>query len=139
MGEKSKGRSPRNRKDITVERLFQATRLMLDQKRTMPLSSLITFLAVARWGHDKVKTSPLSIEELAHEVGVPYTTMSNDLRYLGEGDRGGERGGLNLVETAPSPLDRRRKVIQLTNRGRNLLDQITNLVDPSIAEEFDTG
>lgn len=102
---------------------FEANRLMLTGRDELPTTILNTFLGVALWGHNNPKDEPLTIQELSDKVGLPYTTVSRHLRYLGEMERVG-KPGYGLVDTEVYVLNRRQKIVKLTPKGRNLVDQL---------------
>lgn len=93
----------------------------------MPISILITLLGVAVHTPDgRERKDPLSIFELSKLVGQPYTTTSRHLRYLGDFERPGQEG-LNYVETAMLPQDRRQKSVKLTPKGQRMIAQFQTL------------
>ncbi|WP_395662164.1 winged helix DNA-binding protein [Aestuariivirga sp.] len=102
--------------------------LIKSRSPEMPISILITLLGVATHSPDGRKNdTPLSIQQLSKQIGIPYTTVSRHLRYLGEFERPGEPG-LNLVETDELPSDRRQKFVRLTSSGLSLLNQFRHVV-----------
>lgn len=108
---------------------FEANRRVLVESDEITLSILNTFLGVALWGYDRSQREPLTIQELSARIGLPYTTVSRHLRYLGEGERLRGKVGPKLVDTAIYPLNRRQKTAFLTPRGRALAEQLRYLMD----------
>jgi DNA-binding transcriptional ArsR family regulator len=76
-----------------------------------------TFLAVALWGTDRDNSDPLTIAGIASKVGLPSSTISRHLRYLGRSRRKGVPG-LGLVEVWPVEEDARQKAVGLTPEGK---------------------
>ncbi len=112
-----------------VARLLEATRLMKTHARDMPLGISIAFLVSALCGLDPRSSGgdAMALEELAKRVDVSPTTMSQHLRYLGPGYREGTPG-LGLVETARHPDNGRKKIVFLTDKGRDLIVKIDRLL-----------
>lgn len=102
---------------------FETNRLFLELKAGMPISILNTFLGVIIWGHNKSSDDTLGIGELAANVGLPYTTVSQHLRYLGAFQRV-DVPGLGLVETSDYIHDRRQKIVKLTAEGQVLANSL---------------
>lgn len=68
----------------------------------------------------------LTILDLGHRLGIPKSTASRHVSYLGQIYRAG-KPGLKLVETTETVSDRRTKTIRLTDKGRALRDEIQSL------------
>lgn len=102
---------------------FEANRVMLGLKEEINTSIVNTFLGVAIWGGLDHRDDPLTMQELSTRIGLPYTTVSRHLRYLGELERQG-KPGLDLVTTEIYHLNRRMKVTELTHKGKAIRDRI---------------
>ncbi|MCC5780513.1 hypothetical protein H7H48_15740 [Nitratireductor sp. B36] len=90
----------------------------------MPIAILNTFLGVAIWGQDHTKQGePITLEHLAENLAITPTTLSTHLRYLSDKYRSG-REGLELVVMETYPLNRRQKVVKLTQKGKALAQQL---------------
>lgn len=68
-----------------------------------------------------VRKGDFPIKELSEKVGLPYTTVSRHLRYLGDFERTGVEG-LGLVRTDIYVMNRRQKVVSLTTKGKAMRD-----------------
>lgn len=107
-----------------VRALFEVNRLLMDQRPEMPISIVNTLLGCFLWKHSEDQPgTPITILELSEKIGLPYTTVSRHLRYLGEEERTGVPG-LGLVETEVYLLNRRQKTVKLTHKGRALMDRL---------------
>jgi len=107
-----------------IEAYFEACRRMMMEHKDLPLSVTLTFVGVALWERrPDHEGEPTTLEELAVKVGIPATTISQHLRYLGDHYREG-RPGLGLVETEEFRHNRRKKVFHLTSKGRGLIRQL---------------
>ncbi len=104
-------------------RVFELIRIFMGLQHEINAPIMATFLGVTMWGEDERPDDPVSIQELAERVGLNETTVSRHLRYLGTQRRVGVEG-LGLVDTRTHPVDRRRKIVFLTRKGKALKDQL---------------
>lgn len=102
---------------------FEANRVFLQSREEINAALINTFLGVALWGHDREEPEPLTIKELSEKVGLPYTTVSRHLRYLGDFERTGVEG-LGLVRTDIYVMNRRQKIVSLTTKGKAMRDRL---------------
>lgn len=111
--------------------VFEANRLVHNLSIDMPVSILLTFLGVAIWGHKKDSggEAPLTLKEIARNVGLPSATISRHLRYLGVGEYREGRQGLGVVDTEIWVLNQRQKIVYLTTKGQTVVDQINYILD----------
>jgi len=116
---------------------FEASRLMNNIGVEMPISILLTFLGVAMWGYKDGERSeePLTLKEIARNVGLPQATVSRHLRYLGDKQRTG-KPGLGLVKTEIWVVNQRQKITYLTVKGQNLIDQINYMLNKDAEVEL---
>ncbi|TXR49876.1 MarR family winged helix-turn-helix transcriptional regulator [Phyllobacterium endophyticum] len=91
----------------------------------MPVSVASLFIVIAQ--HDSRKDA-LSITEAGERVGMKLASTSRNIQLLE--NKMGERGSkpVALVEIKAHPSDYRRKVVQLTPKGRALYERLCNLV-----------
>lgn len=108
---------------LTLRALLEVNRMFIAEQREINAALIATFLGVALGSRDAGPGRQVSMRELAQQVGLPATTVSRHVRYLGPGIREGEEG-LALVELVPSPDDGRAKNIRLTLKGEALLGRI---------------
>jgi DNA-binding transcriptional ArsR family regulator len=107
---------------------FEANRTIMAERDEIPATIINTFLGVVIWGeHQGSKGEPLTLKELSERVGLPYTTVSRHLRYLGDYERLGVPG-LGLVRTDIYPLNRRQKVATLTPKGKALASRLEHAI-----------
>ena len=85
---------------LTLRALLEVNRMFIAEQREINAALIATFLGVALGGRDTGSGRQLSMRELAGQVGLPPTTVSRHVRYLGPGIREGEEG-LGLVVTLP--------------------------------------
>jgi hypothetical protein len=110
----------------TMGSLIAGLQLVKQHAPEMPISILLTLLGVAVFSpNGRAGENPLSIQDLSKIIGIPYTTTSRHLRYLGDFERPGKQG-LGLVETGPLTADRRQKFVKLTPTGHELLRRFVN-------------
>lgn len=102
---------------------FEANRVLTALKDEINTSIVNTFIGVCIWGHESDNDEPLTIRQLSERIGLPYTTVSRHLRYLGDMERFG-KDGMGLVQTDIYVMNRRQKVVSLTTKGRSLRDRV---------------
>lgn len=102
---------------ITLE---QAKRVILHARAVetdMPLGQLLCILVLA--GDEE----GMSLTELAKKANLQMATASRYIGSLGKIDRHREEG-LNLVESFENPMERRKKIVRLTPKGKNLVSRM---------------
>lgn len=104
-------------------KLLEVNRTFMALEHEINAALMSTFLAVAVWSEGREESVPLTIVELAKRVGLPGSTVSRHLRYLGKRRRKGVPG-LGLVDTALSGDDARQKAVSLTPEGMALRDRL---------------
>ena len=123
---------------LQLRKIFEANRLFMDKRQEINASLINTFLGVCIWGEDPKGATEISITELAAKIGLPETTVSRHVRYLGQQERVGVEG-MGLLDTKVHPIDRRRKIVFLTRGGRNLRDQLAFLAGDTTNVSPSTG
>jgi DNA-binding MarR family transcriptional regulator len=83
----------------------------------MPLQQLHVLLLIAKAGEGT------SLTDLAKEAGIGLATASRYVSALGKQDRHRQEG-LLLVESFEDPMERRKKIIRLTDKGRVALNKL---------------
>lgn len=83
----------------------------------MSLQQLHCILVIA------TESDGTSLTDLASKVGITMATASRYVAALGKVDRH-HREGLNLVEAFEDPMERRRKIIRLTAKGRAFINKV---------------
>lgn len=107
---------------VEVNRAFMA----LEHEISAALMN--TFLVVALWGKERGASDPLTIGAIAEKVGIPASTISRHLRYLGASRRRGVPG-LGLVETWHVEDDARQKGVGLTPEGKRFRENLLAAAD----------
>lgn len=116
-----------NRDDLKLLKLLRVNQAFMELRSEMNLSLMSAFIAaIIRHPEDRDAEAP-TIKELSELAGVPYTSMSRHLRYLGEKERIG-KPGLKLVEVRENPENKREKLVYLTEDGKRLSDKILKLI-----------
>lgn len=75
-----------------------------------------SFLTVAS------NSGPISMGEVMNRVGVAQSSLSRHIEILGQGKP--SKPGFGLVTAYEDPEYRRRKLVELTPRGRLLVEEI---------------
>ena len=66
----------------------------------------------------------LSLSDIAKKAGIGLATASRYIGALGKINRKKEEG-LQLIESFEDPMERRKKIIRLTTKGRAAVRRIT--------------
>lgn len=104
----------------TMTRLLSGLHKIKDEAPDLPIAMLVTFFGLGELEETRSIQDPLSIRELAAKIGLPYSTTSRHIRYLG--DRFSPvRRGLGWVGTDIVQTDRRQKTAYLTPKGKRVL------------------
>ena len=82
----------------------------------MPIAQALSLLVIA-------KNEGLSLKELAEKVGVGMASASRYVAFFGKPNASGKKG-LGLVVAVEDPLERRKKTITLTAKGRNVIAKL---------------
>ena len=83
----------------------------------MPLQQLHCLLVISQ------AEEGLSLTDLAQKVGIGLATASRYVAALGKQNRHREEG-LFLVEAFEDPMERRKKIIRLTPKGRIAIQKL---------------
>jgi DNA-binding transcriptional ArsR family regulator len=121
-----------SKEKTALKAYFEANRVFLGVREEINASLINTFLGVCIWGFDRDDKDPLTIRELSSKIGLPYTTVSRHLRYLGDYERMNVEG-MGLVKTDIYIMNRRQKTISLTTKGKAFRDRL--LFSLGVSEE----
>lgn len=66
----------------------------------------------------------MSLSDIAKKVGIGMGTASRYISALGKINRHREEG-LQLIESFEDPMERRKKIIRLTAKGKTVIRKIT--------------
>lgn len=102
---------------VFIMRLQAALRFLsvireVDSEMPLPQVHCLLLIAEADEG--------ISLTELARKAGIGLATASRHVGFLGAINRFREEGH-NLVEAFEDPMERRKKIIRLTDKGKALL------------------
>lgn len=90
----------------------------------MNLQAATMLLAIAN--HEASNLS-LTTADLAKFMSITATATSRLVYYLGEGIPASSIKGLNLVELRIDAIDRRRRTIHLTKKGKTLIEKLLKI------------
>jgi DNA-binding MarR family transcriptional regulator len=82
----------------------------------MPMSQAYCLLLIARY-------EGLSLKELAHRADIGMASASRYVATFGTQGYKGEKG-LGLVEALEDPMERRKKIIKLTQKGKMTVNKL---------------
>lgn len=83
----------------------------------MPLQQVMCLLVIAQ------SEDGLSLTDVAKKVGISLTTASRYVSALGKTTRH-RTEGLNFIESFEDPMERRKKIIRITTKGKIALRNI---------------
>ena len=84
----------------------------------MPIAQAHCLIAIA------MSEDGLSLVDLAKKVGIGAASTSRYVAALGKVDRHRETG-LGLVQAHEDPLERRKKIVSLTKKGKTFIEELT--------------
>lgn len=113
----------------TLRNYYSVTQKVREEMGDLPVGILITFLGVAIWEERSINSEEaMSLMALSEALGMPNSTVSQNLRYLGTYYRKG-KDSLGLVLTKPNPNNRRQSLFYLSPKGRALATEISNMLE----------
>jgi DNA-binding MarR family transcriptional regulator len=71
---------------------------------------------------------PIKMAEIAEELGLSQSTVSRNVAYLGDWNRHKEKGH-QLLEAFEDPMERRRKLVRLTAKGKRFLKSLSDIIN----------
>lgn len=98
--------------------LMRATVVLRNIDPDINLAQLQCLLVVSQEEKDGI-----SITEIANKVGITLATASRYIAALGKTNRHHE-DGFGLIETFEDPMERRRKIVRLTPKGKSLINKM---------------
>lgn len=93
----------------------------VDKNADLPLSTLSIFIHIARY-------PGCSGKEVADNLGLPLSTVSRNIAKLSEWEKH-KVAGLNLIINDTDPMDRRRRVLTLTSKGRRTYGEMIKTME----------
>jgi len=70
---------------------------------------------------------PIKMSEIATELGLSQSTVSRNVAFLGDWNRRKEEGH-KLLEAYEDPMERRRKLVRLTAKGKRFLKSTNQII-----------
>jgi DNA-binding MarR family transcriptional regulator len=108
---------------VTIARFVEGLQRIKEEAHEIPVSIMITLFGVVQLLNAESKAAEeISFSEIATHVHIPFQTVSRHLRYLGKGITPGQ-AGLGLVDTEEQPMNRRKKFVFLTPKGKRFVSQ----------------
>ena len=114
-----------------IHRLIAVIEITRAEDPVMPIQMLQTFLAVAR-------QPGITMYQLGEILKTSQASCSRNVAALSKWHKFGEPG-LDLVEGVEDPVERRRKIIFLTPKGRALVQEILSAMTGKPVTDFETN
>jgi DNA-binding MarR family transcriptional regulator len=99
-----------------IYRMFKAIEEFRKLDQELPSQTVNTFLYI-------VVHEGCTMKDIADALGVAQSTMSRNVSALSKIHRL-RKPGLDLVKATEDPYERRRKIVTLTPRGKQLKDRL---------------
>lgn len=93
----------------------------------MPLQQLHCLLVIAQ------EPEGMSLTDIAQKVGIALATASRYIAALGKVNRHREEG-LLLVESFEDPMERRKKIIRLTSKGKAAINKLIGELNADLSK-----
>ncbi len=113
-----------------IHRLMAVIEIARAEDPVMPIQMLQTLLAVAR-------QPGITMQELGEILGTSQASCSRNVAALGKWHKFGEPG-LDLVDAIEDPVERRRKIIFLTPKGRVRVQEVLSAMTGQPVTDFET-
>lgn len=99
-----------------LKHLKRCLTALRDLDPDMPMAQALSLIIIS-------ESEGLSLKELADKAGVGMASASRYVAFFGKPSPTG-RKGLGLVVAVEDPLERRKKTITLTGKGRAIINQL---------------
>lgn len=106
----------------TLDPLVRVLEALRTLDPDLPIQYALSFLTIAQ-------NEGLSIRDLSERLGIAQSSASRNVAALSKWHSFG-KAGHDLVQAEEDPRERRRKIITLTERGRELATQLSELIQP---------
>lgn len=103
--------------------LLRVATHLLKYDREMPLSRLQILLLVCHRGREGIL-----VKELKTSTGLNQSTVARAISHLGDKPLRGQKDPLRWIEANPDVHEPRRVRITITDRGRQVIEEIENLI-----------
>ncbi len=114
---------------VEINRLIKAIDAIRTESDDMPAQQIQCFLTIAlRPG--------ITMEQLGQDVGISQSSCSRNVAALSKWHRLGKPGA-DYVEAIEDPLERRRKIMFLTARGKTIARKAVEAITGQPATDFD--
>jgi DNA-binding MarR family transcriptional regulator len=112
-----------------IHRLMAVIEIARADDPVMPIQMLQTFLAVA-------KQPGISMQQLGAILKTSQASCSRNVAALGKWHKF-QQPGLDLVEAVEDPVERRRKIVFLTPKGRARAEEILSALTGNSITDFE--
>lgn len=108
-----------------LRRLTDAVRAVAP---TISVGALAALVHITRRGSERVAGTNASLRDMARALGVAPSSLQRQLDLLGDGGRAG--GGLGFIRKCPDHVDKRQRLLTITESGRRLLYELAGILTP---------
>lgn len=104
-----------------IDQLMEALDKLRSLDSDMPLAQAMCLLLIA-------KNEGLSLKELADKAGIGMASCSRYVAFFGKPNASlGHKPGMGLVVAVEDPMERRKKTITLTGKGRAVINKLAGV------------
>lgn len=102
-----------------LDRFIGLCKVIREVDAQLPAQSLHVLFCIAR-------NPGITMQGIAENTGLGLSSVSRNIMALGQWHRAG-KPGYNLVEAVDDPVERRRKIVFLTQRGREFVRDLLSV------------
>ena len=103
---------------MSLEKVLKIVKKFRELDADISFSVALVLLLVAQAGDEGI-----SLTDIASMANLGLSTVSRHVAHLGKINRHHEEG-LNLIQTHEDPMERRRRLVTLTGKGRAFMNQL---------------
>ena len=107
----------------TVKNLLKIIEEMRTFDSQLEAQAISVFFYVGVYGGKE----GIKMQTIADETGIAQSSISRNANKLSEINRQ-KRAGIGLLQIFPDPIERRRRLVRLTAKGRRVFQTLTELV-----------
>jgi len=115
-------------KRVAMGRMIDAIRVMRSYHPHIESQTCEVFLEIARADtRDDEKARGIYMKDLASSVGIAQSSASRSIALLSKYLKHGT-DGLEWVESFEDPMNRRQKTLRLTDKGKQVRDEVAGAI-----------
>jgi DNA-binding MarR family transcriptional regulator len=105
----------------TLSQILRVIERFRELDSEIQTQTVAVFLAVAK------HPLPLKMQDIAEELGLAQSSVSRNVAWLGSWSRHKQKGQ-ELLEAYEDPMERRRKLVRLTAKGKRFAKSLSDIL-----------